>query len=179
MDHYYEVEQGVAVTGGPRIGMCTTTLYNCLGVAAVGKGSRRGGLYHYPSLCRDKSYVVVTLTRMLNNVLPDWVGITPAAIASATSVPTNFDKGSDPKDIDWLKTTVQKLAPSAKVFVLDGKRTATLFWDGQWKYNEFPSAAPAEIRPRMSAIPNVITGRPQNGDAWAYGIDVELNEVED
>ena len=81
VDYYYEVEQGVAVTGGRRIGMCTTRLYNCLGVTAVNKSSRRGGLYHYPSLCRDKSYVVITLTRMLNNVLPEWIGITPAAVS--------------------------------------------------------------------------------------------------
>jgi hypothetical protein len=174
VDYYYEVEQGVAVTGGRRIGMCTTRLYNCLGVAAVNKNSRRGGLYHYPSLCQGKSYVVITLTRMLNDVMPDWIGITPAAIASPV------DKGSDPSDIAWLIRTVRKLVPSVKVNLLTGKGTATLFWEGkQLKYNEFPSPAPASIRPQMSAMRNVITGRPQNGDSWAFGIDVEANEVED
>ena len=72
------------------------------------------------------------------------------------------------------------MAPSVKVNVLPGKGTATLFWEGgQLKYNEFPSSAPASIRPQMSAMPNVITGRPQNGDAWAFGIDVEANAVAD
>jgi hypothetical protein len=111
---------------------------------------------------------------MLNDVMPDWIGITPAAIASPV------DKGSDPSDIAWLIRTVRKLVPSVKVNLLTGKGTATLFWEGkQLKYNEFPSPAPASIRPQMSAMRNVITGRPQNGDSWAFGIDVEANEVED
>lgn len=175
MDYFYEVEQGIAVTGGRRIGMCTTTLYNCLGVAVVGKDSGRAGLYHYPSLCRDQSYVVFTLSRMLNNVLPGWVGIRPAAIASS------LDKGSDPEDIAWLQKAILKMAPSAKVFVLPNTGPATLFWEGgQWKYNEWPSHAPALIRPQMSRMtPNVITGRPQSGDAWAYGIDLEKHKVAD
>lgn len=172
MDYYYEVEQGVAVTGGRRIGMRTTTLYNCLGVAAVARDSGRGGLYHYPSLCRDQSYVVMTLTRMLNNVMPSWIGITPAPIASS------LDKGSDKEDIIWLQKAVLKLVPSAKVFMLPSTGSTTLFWEGgRWKYNELPAPAPALIRPQLSTMPNVITSRPQSGDAWAYGIDVEANDV--
>jgi hypothetical protein len=173
LDHYYEVEMGVAVTGGRKIGMITTGLYNCLGVAAIDRHGLKGGLYHYPSLCPDKDYVVLTLTRMLNHLSPGWVGITPAGKSY------EGDKGSEASDIEWLQKIVRQLAPSTTIEVLPGKGRASLFWEGgQPKINELPSGALTAIPPQLSAMRNVITSKPQKGDAWAFGIDLEKEDVD-
>ncbi|MFC0204957.1 hypothetical protein [Novosphingobium soli] len=173
MKYFNGLNMGEGIVGGSDVGMRTTQIYTCMGIAFANTRTQRGGLYHYPADCLGNANVVGTIRQMLNDVAPDVVVVTPAMAQGYGQL-----TGSSRDDIDGVEALLKQLgAPS--VTVAEPRTSAVLVWNATGPvFNEVPDetgrAVASEIRGTMS------TGRRElEAGVWYYGGDGEQGDLLD
>lgn len=160
---YADLYQGEGISGrGSIVGAATHGLYSCMGIAIVNRNEQRGGLYHYPgSTIKNNANVMSTIRRMVNDIQPTEIVITPAGGQPLGGVQSEDD------DIREVQNTLKGLT-SASIRIEPGRALAQLVWvDGKPIYNKMPDAddvdlavgdgqqekVPQQLRGVMSPIP--------------------------
>jgi hypothetical protein len=77
MRYFYAVDQGEGISGGPDIGIQTTQLVTCVGVAMANTETMNGGLYHYGAKTIATPAVTGALIQMINDLKPTHLRVTP------------------------------------------------------------------------------------------------------
>lgn len=178
---YTDLYQGEGISGrGSIVGAATHTLYSCMGIAIVNRNEQRGGLYHYPAgTIKNNSNVMSTIRRMVNDIQPTEIVITPAG------EPIGGVQSKD-DDIREVQNTLRELT-SASIRVEARRVLAQLVWlDGKPVYNRMPDnvdladsdgqeeQVPPQLRTIMSSIPrdlgNGVLYYGGNGDARGHNV---------
>jgi hypothetical protein len=172
MIYFNGLNMGEGIAGPSDIGMSTTWMLTCMGVALVNRAASRGGLYHYPANTLSNPNVSGTMRQMFNDIRPDEVVLTPApkdAIGSG---------GSTHEDITAVSDFFTGLGRS--VTLVDTKTSAQLTWvAGSPRFNQPPDGKFETAAPISEATRNTMSvgKRELEGNIWYYGGDGESGEV--
>jgi hypothetical protein len=185
MRYFYAVDQGEGISGGPDIGMQTTQLVTCVGIAMANTDTMHGGLYHYGSQTIATREVAGALIQMINDLKPTHLRVTPAPGAASAYVSQSSVQGTTKEDLAALtKVITETMPPRADLQTLPPKSIATFFWKtGRPTFNEIPDGAPEAQDPtnfvsESKAAPGgPVTVRRLTGDAYYYGINLEKYET--
>jgi hypothetical protein len=163
MLYFGGVADGEGIAGRAGIGIGTTTMQGCVGMVFLTRDFSYGGLFHCPASGSDNTLVQATIRRMLNDISPGIIVITPAQAAGATN--------SDPLGISRVKAFLRLVWPAAEIGVAKAASVASLHWrSGKPEVN---TSAPEEAKYR--AIPEALrkmhhpVGRELLGGATYYG----------
>jgi hypothetical protein len=177
MKYFNGLNMGEGIAGPDTIGLSTTVIYSCMGIALVNTATRTGGLYHYPANALGNANVTATLRQMINDIRPDQVHVTPAATDAF---------GRNGSDRDDIAGVVAYLRATANVVPVQeaAANAAQLVWQAAGPvYNVQPANAPqplvgdptavsAETRTTMSS-----GARQLEAGIWYYGGDGETDGV--
>lgn len=177
MKYFNGLNMGEGIVGGPTIGMSTTAIYSCMGIAIVNKARQIGGLYHYPAKTITQANVSGTLGQMINDVQPDEIYLTPATPMMGV--------GSEKSDIAAVAAFLKQMA-AIEVTIAPPRAedkpyvSAQLTWvNGAPVYNVHPDGA-EDAGPGKDMRKTMNTARRQvEADIWYYGGDGETDGVLD
>jgi hypothetical protein len=159
------------------VGLATTQIYSCMGIAFVNRATRRGGLYHYPAGTLGEgalnANVQNTIRQMFNDINPDEVCVTPAGDQGITG------NGSSQNDIADVLNYLRSINRGVRITPGTRGAFATLTWNDDGPvYNAKPPAGmqansvPTTYRQTMSS-----GQREVEGNIWYYGGDGETEGV--
>jgi hypothetical protein len=165
MLYFGGVAEGEGIAGRAGIGIGTTTLYGCLALTFLTRDFSFGGLYHYPASGVLESPVQATIRRMINDIGPTIVIITPAHEDRPGAAK------SDRADLNRVREFVKLVWPAVEVGVAEPAEAASLHWrSGKPQIN---AAVPddAKLRSPPKSIRNMHhpVGRELLGGAAYYG----------
>jgi hypothetical protein len=184
MRYFYAVDQGEGISGGPDIGMQTTQLVTCVGIAMANTDTMHGGLYHYGANTIASREVAGALIQMINDLKPTHLRVTPAPGPASDYATQSSLQGTTKEDLAALTKIITETMPgSANLQTLAPKTIATFFWKVRVPtFNEIPEGAPGVVDPtkfvsESKATPGAaVTVRRLEGDAYCYGINLEKYE---
>ena len=183
MRYFYAVDQGEGISGGREIGMQTTQLVTCVGIAMACTDTMQGGLYHYGANTIGLREVSGALIQMINDLRPTHFCVTPAPAPVADYVTQSTLQGTSKEDLAALTKIITETRPGANVQTLAPKSIATFFWKaGVPTFNEIPEGAPDAVEPtdfvpESKATPGAaVTVRRLQGGASYYGINLERGD---
>jgi hypothetical protein len=176
MQFYADLTAGEGLSGPADIGMGTSPIYSCMGIAFVNSAKQMGGLFHYPAEDLAGAATASTIQQMINDVKPDEIHVTPAANASGM-----LNDGSKPADLAAVIAYLKLAGGGAKVIQEAAGGGAYLYWKaGKPVFNQYPGEAgtatsagsmvPAAIRGAASMKPRQVAG-----NVWYYGMAENLN----
>lgn len=111
---YYEGNiQGECLAGPCQIGMATSVIYSCMGIAFVHHQTKCGGLYHDPAHGLGNSNVRETIIQIMNDVSPDFIVLTRAKEISHGM--SSDPLGSSQDDIVAVTRFLRKTGGGAEV----------------------------------------------------------------
>jgi hypothetical protein len=176
LKYFNGLNMGEGIAGPSTIGLATTQMYTCMGIAMVNRTRRFGGLYHYPANSLGNPNVVGTIQQMANDIAPDEIVLTPAQSMGFGALASK--SGSEPDDVEALTKFLGGCGGTLTVAAPGS--TAILTWNGSGPvFNQAPdgldvvdAGVPDTTRQTMSA-----GKRDLEGNIWYYGGDGETDGV--
>jgi hypothetical protein len=171
MKYFNGLNMGEGIAGPSTIGMSTTVIYTCMGIAFVDRHRRFGGLYHYPAASMNNSNVTGSMRQMANDIQPDEIVLTPASSMG-------FGDGSRQDDIEAVTEFLQSLCGTVNRAAPAG--AAQLIWrDSEPIFNRQPEGLdPVAISVTATTRITMSTGgRELEANIWYYGGDGETPGV--
>lgn len=165
MLYFGDIAEGEGIATRAGIGIGTTTLYGCLGIAFLTRDFSFGALYHYPASGVLETPVQATIRRMIHDIAPAIVIITPAQEDRPGAMK------SDQADLNRVRAFVKLVWPAAEVGVAKAATVASLHWrSGKPEINvAVPDDAKLRSPPESMRAMHHPIGRELLGGATYYG----------